>query len=270
MKRLPRLLPCVALACSLAMPMLSASAAPPRPEMTAPPPVVNPPADAAAAPAAPPGDATSRCRRASRAPRQPCPQRPSPPAQPTEPAAPEVGANQTLNEQVDDFWHYGEIGRYDIQAALGNRIVAAGQQNPEDVLKAFESVAGQHHLPNGAPSDMDTALLRWQSADAKMRTVATQVIDVLNKGRFARRQSPEFIAANIKRLDQGERAFSLAMQQLSNSGELAVPQLVSILMSQKPEDVQKHDVVRRALITLGAQALNRCLRPPKWIPRTLP
>jgi hypothetical protein len=184
----------------------------------------------------------------------------------TEPAMPEVGANQTLNEQVDDFWHYGEIGRYDIQAALGARIVTAGQQNPEDVLKAFEAIAGQHHLPSGAPSDLDTALLRWQSADAKMKTVATQVIDVLNKGRFARRQNPEFIAMNIKRLDQGERAFSLAMQQLSNSGELAVPQLVAILMSQKPEDVQTHDVVRRALISLGASALNPLLAATQMDP----
>jgi hypothetical protein len=267
MKRLPRLLPCVALACSLAMPMLSAplawaspagqqakppaggdAAAPPAGDATTPPPAGTPqtaPPTSAPAGAAPAGAAPAT----------------------TEPAMPEVGANQSLADQVDDFWHYGEIGRYDIQAALGNKIIAAGQQNPEELLKAFEAIADRHHLPSGAPSDMDTALLRWQSADPKMRTVATQVIDLLNKGRFARRQNPEFIAQNIARLSGGERAYSLAMQQIRNSGELAVPQLVAILVSQKPEDLPNKDVARRALIDLGRSALNPLLAATQMDPK---
>ena len=89
---------------------------------------------------------------------------------------------------------------------------------------------------------MDTALLRWQAADPKMASVATQVIDVLNKGRFARRQNPEFIAENIHRLNQGERAYFLAMRQIQISGELAVPQLVELLISKKAGDQQYYDV----------------------------
>ena len=253
MKRPPRLLPCVALACSFSLSLTRisfAQAAPPEP--VAPPP-------AAAAP--PTTEATSQPATVTPPAEAPAPAASMPATtEPTSaPAAPEVGANETLSEQVDDFWHYGEIGRYDLQALLGAKIVAAGQEKPQDLLNAFEKVASQHHQPSGAQTDIDLALLRWQAADPQMKTVAAQVIEVLNKGRFERRQSPQFIADNIKRLNQGERAYTLAMVQLRSSGELAVPQMVDILISQKPEDVQYHDVIRRALVDLGRLALS-----PLW------
>jgi hypothetical protein len=238
-------------------PPTGGNAAPPPAGDAAPPPAQPP---TAAPPTAAPPDAAAPPTSA------PATIEPAAPAT-TEPAVPEVAANQPLADQVDDFWHYGEIGRYDIQAAVGNKIIAAGQQNPEDLLKAFEGIADRHHLPSGAPSDLDTALLRWQAADPKMRTIATQVIELLNKGRFARRQNPEFIAENIKRLSGGERAYSLAMQQLRNSGELAVPQLVAILVSQDPANLPNHDVARRALIDLGRAALNPLLAATQMDPK---
>ena len=125
---------------------------------------------------------------------------------------------------------------------------------PEDVLKAFEAAAPNHHSPGGAPGDIDTALLRWQNADAKIKPVITDVIGVLNKARFARRQNPDFIAENIKRLTGGDRAFALAMEQLRNSGELAVPQLVDILLNPAPGNGEARDAARSALIDLGPLA----------------
>ena len=266
MKRMPRLVPCVALACSLALPVLatSAFAAPPAPTDAGAPPAATPaapsgaaaPAPAAPAPAAPPaGDA------AAAAPAVPPATAPADAAAAptTAPAAPEVGANETTAQLADDFWHYGEIGRYDLQAQYGAKVIAAGQQTPEDVLKAFEAAAPNHHSPGGAPGDIDTALLRWQNADPKMKQVAADVIGVLNKARFARRQNPEFIAEQIKRLTGGERAFSLAMQQLQNSGELAVPQLVAALLDPAPGNGELRDVARAALVRLGKSALNPLL-----------
>ena len=251
MKRLPRLLPCVALACSLSLPLLYA---PPAGAQAAPPPAANPPgekpdAGAAAAPAAgiPAAPATA----------------------PANAAAPEANANpnQSLADQVDDFWHYGQVGRYDLQATIGKRLIAAGQQNPEDLLRTFEQIAQQHRQINGEATNVDTELLRWQAADPQMQQVATQLIELLNKGRFARRQNPQFIAENIRQLAQSERAYVLAMQQLRNSGELAVPQMVNILVSQRPEDVQYHDVIRRGLVDLGRAALNPLLASTQMSPR---
>ena len=254
MKRLPRLLPCVALACSLSVPLMAFGQAEPPPAAPPPATVAPPPAAATTPPAT---EAASQPATPPEAAAAPATMPAS--TEPTTAPVPEVGANETLSDQVDDFWHYGEIGRYDLQALLGAKIVAAGQQNPQDVLNAFEKAATQHHQPSGAQTDIDLALLRWQAADPQMKTVAPQVMDVLNKGRFERRQSPQFIADNIKRLNQGERAYTLAMVQLRSSGELAVPQMVDILTSQKPEDVQYHDVIRRALVDLGREALS-----PLW------
>jgi hypothetical protein len=176
--------------------------------------------------------------------------------------------NETFAQQIDDFWHYGEIGRYDLQAAIGQKIIAAGTANPEELLKTMEQVSSQHHrYPTEAPTDIDGELLRWQAADPQMKTVATQILDVLNKGRFARRQNQQYIVENIKRLNDGERGYMLAIQQLRNSGELAVPAMVNILTSNTAEDMQMHDVVGRALKDLGRQALNPLLTATEMPPQ---
>ena len=67
--------------------------------------------------------------------------------------------------------------------------------------------------------------------------------------------------------NDGERGYMLGMQQLRNSGELAVPAMVNILTSTTPEDMQMHDVVERALIDLGRQALNPLLAATEMPPQ---
>jgi hypothetical protein len=284
--RLPRILPCVALACSLSFPFLynspaiaadDAAGTPPAGAAPTPAPTPAPGADAGT-PTPTPAPTPAPGADAGTPPPTPAPTPApgadtTPPAAPptTEPAAPaaDVGANLTLAQKVDDFWHYGEIGRYDLQAAIGTKIIAEGQADPQSLLKIFEQVASQHTILGQLPTDLDTELLRWQAADPAMKPVATQLIDLMNKGRFARRQDQEFITNNIKRLNQGERAYMLGIQQLRNSGELAVPQMVSILVSQDPGDVQYHDVIRRALVDLGRAALNPLLTATQMSPKDI-
>ena len=172
----------------------------------------------------------------------------------TEPAAEEVPANQPLRDRVDDFWHYAKIARYDLAANLGKRILAEGQDQAkqEEILKNFEAVAAEHH------DDLDNSLILWQGVP-EMKQVATQVMGLLNQGRFARRQNPQFIDEQIRRLAGGQRGFMLAMQQLHQSGELAVPQLIDYLRSRDADKVQYHEPVRQALIDLGRAALNPLL-----------
>jgi hypothetical protein len=286
MKRLPRILPCVVLSCSLSFPLLygppAQAARAPRAPAPADAGATAAPADAGAATApadaaapAPGADATAAPAAgtdATAAPATapaPADATAAPATEPaaTEPAAPEAPANQTLAQQVDDFWHYGEIGRYDLQSAIGKKILAANQQDPEQLLKVFEQVSAQHTELGGAPTDLDTELLRWQSADPQMKPVATQLLVVLNKGRFARRQNQEYIAQNIDQLNQGARAYALALEQLRNSGELAVQQMVTRLVSRQPADVQFHDVIRKALIDLGREALNPLLAATQMDPK---
>jgi len=68
---------------------------------------------------------------------------PVPPAVPTVvPATGEPAAAPTMNDLVDDFWHYGTIGRYDLAADAGEKIVAMNA-DPRVVLEAFETVASK-------------------------------------------------------------------------------------------------------------------------------
>lgn len=284
MKRLPRVLSCVAVACALSIPALYASnlKAGDKPlEVAQAAPADKPAAGAdagtpapatPAAPAAPGADANTTPPATAPAADAAAPATAPATTEPatTEPAAPppDVGANETFAQQVDDFWHYGEIGRYDLQAAIGQKIIAAGQANPDELLKTMEDVSQRHHkYPTEAPTDLDGELLRWQAADPQVKTVATQLLDLLNKGRFGRRQNQDFIVANIKRLNDGERGYMLGLQQLRNSGELAVPAMINILTSTTPQDMQMHDVVGRALYDLGRQALNPLLVATEMSPQ---
>ena len=257
MKRPPRILLGVAMACAMSLSLAYAPLAQGQAKTDTPAPADAgagaAPADNSTAPAPPSNDATAT----------------PPTTEPatTEPAAPEANPNAPLASLVDDFWHYGEVARYDIQASIGNRIIAQGQSKPEELLKAFEQVAAERATVGTAQSDLDAELLRWQADDPQMKPVATKLLDLLNQGRFARRQDQNFIAANIKRLNQGQRAYMLAIRDLRNSGELAVPQMVHILVSQQPADIEYHDVVRQALVDLGREALNPLLAATQMNPK---
>src|SRR5579864_1047083 len=152
MKRLPRILPCVALACSITLPLLWVSSADAAPKGKSDAAMKGDAADSAApagGDAAAPASATGADAPAADT---ATPATPAPDATPgtdaaTEPAATEpattepapdeaaASANKPLADQVDDFWHYGEVARYDLQAQLGKRIIGEGQKNPEELLK---------------------------------------------------------------------------------------------------------------------------------------
>ncbi|HEX8322642.1 MAG TPA: hypothetical protein VF595_01900, partial [Tepidisphaeraceae bacterium] len=77
---------------------------------------------------------------------------------------------------------------------------------------------------------------------------------VINEGRFTRRANPSFTEQNIARLSQGDRPYRLALVQLRESGELAVPPMLDVL--KDPSKQAQHGAVRRALVDLGRAALN--------------
>jgi hypothetical protein len=227
MTRFRRLLPCVSLACSITVSSLSSSLfaqAAPKPA---------PPKPAAAAP---PAAAESQ---------------PAAPA--TQPAAatPQIPENQSLRDDVDDFWHYGKIARYDLAVAFGNKILSRPEP-PLEILKTFEKTADDHK------DGLDDWMLRWRGLDEKsMQEVANKIEQVLDKGRFAQRSDPKFIEANIQALSSGPRGYANAVGRLRESGEMAVPLMVDYL--RDPSKVQYHDAIARALVDLGRTALNPLL-----------
>ena len=275
--RLPVGFACVALACSMMLPPSFAqdAAAPapapapaaepapaPAPEATPAPEAPAPAPEAAPAPApeatpapAPeatpaPAPAPEAPAPAPEAPATPAPAAPAPeaatPAAPVAAATGEAQPDAQLKQSIENFWHYGKIARYDLAGAEAQNILAK-KDNPLAILVGFEDTAKQRK------DNLDEWLLRFQRTP-QLRDVTSQIIAALNEGRRTRRANPAAIENNVKRLLTGGRGYLLALQELRDSGELAVPIMIDYM--RDPAKAQYHDVVRNALRDLGRPALN--------------
>lgn len=147
---------------------------------------------------------------------------------------------------VEDFWHYGKIARYDLASAKADEILSAGA-TPTQVLEAFEKVSADRG------DKLDEWLIRWQGVD-DLKDKAAELAKVVNEGRFERRANPEHIIKQINRLAAGDRPYRLAMVQLRESGELAIPFMLDVL--KDPARNAEHGAVRQAIIDLGRMSLN--------------
>ncbi|HEY0008434.1 MAG TPA: HEAT repeat domain-containing protein, partial [Tepidisphaeraceae bacterium] len=151
-----------------------------------------------------------------------------------------------LTKSVEDFWHFGKIARYDAAASKAGEVSQSGAE-PIKILEAFEKVAAARG------DNLDEWMIRWQGVE-QLREPVGALVKTLNEGRFTRRGDPEYISRNITRLSGGERPFSLAMVQLKESGELAVPMLLAAI--NDPAKPELAGPARRAIREIGRPALN--------------
>ncbi|HEV2295169.1 MAG TPA: hypothetical protein VGR35_15045 [Tepidisphaeraceae bacterium] len=169
------------------------------------------------------------------------------PAAETAPAEP----SKELQDAVANYWHYGKIGRYDLQVAAGEKILAHASE-PEAVLAAFDRHIASTEF-NGRTDNLEQWMLRWQGIE-QVRDVTNKINAVLNEGRTKFRDNPAFIQKQIERLSGGARPFEGAITELRKSGELAVPMMIDYL--RNPQRQQFHSSIRRGLRELGRLALN--------------
>lgn len=232
MNRLPRILPQLALACSfISLPLLGVSRvmAQAQPETAQPETAQPAPTDAPATEAAGDVPVTEQ------------------PPEPTTDATPRAEATvEELVDPVEDFWHYGKVARYDLAKAKADEIISKSG-NPQAVLNAFEQVTRERR------DNLDEWLLRWQGVP-ELQQSSTDIINILRKGHYARRQDPAVIESHLDQLGRGERAYQLAMNRLRDAGELAVPLMIDRLNDPNRRDEQP--MLRRALRDLGRPALN--------------
>ncbi len=127
-------------------------------------------------------------------------------------AAPTVDAD--LKKDVENFWHYGKVGKYDLSADAANKIIGSGKDAVE-VLKAFEVVA------EDSKDKLDVWMLRWQNVE-KLREPTAKLLTTLDEGRKTRRADAAWIDSNIKALSENQRSYYLAIERIRDSGELAV------------------------------------------------
>ena len=162
-----------------------------------------------------------------------------------------------LQQNVEDYWHYGKIARYDLAAAKAQAVLDS-KADPRLVLKAFEDVVRSRSADRNDLGELNVNLVRWQDVDNKpMKEATAKLSDLLNKGRYGRREDPQFIASQIERLGNGSFAYARAMENLRNSGEIAVPLMLDYL--QNPAKVALHAPIRSALRDLGLLAVNPLL-----------
>ena len=156
-------------------------------------------------------------------------------------------ASGGVASDVEDFWHYAKIARYDIANAKAKAILDANP-NPADVLAAFEKTADKR-----AGEDVTEYMLRFQAIPEL--TENTKALEkILAEGRYGRRSDAKFIESNIQRLITNEIGYQNGVTNLRNSGEMAVPLLLDYLRDSSKS--QYHDAVRRAMKDLGRVALN--------------
>ena len=190
------------------------------------------PADGSATPAAP-ADATAA----------PAPESAAAPAPPTP---------GSLLDNVKDFWHYGKVARYDLANISGQKILAANAE-PVKVVEAFEQMIAEQQAYTQQHDNLDEWMLRWSNLP-QMHDITAKIQDVMNQGYLSRKSDPDFIKHQIERLSVNERARVAAMNQLRQSGELAVPFMLDYL--RDPSKTQYQGGVRVALHDLGKLALN--------------
>ncbi|MFT3787072.1 MAG: hypothetical protein QM770_13045 [Tepidisphaeraceae bacterium] len=115
------------------------------------------------------------------------------------------------------------------------------------MLAAFEDVAASRK------EKLDEYMLRF-GATKELTESVNGLQKVLNEGRYARRSNPDFIKQQIERLIVSPVGFENGLANLRNSGEFAVPTMLEYLRS--PQQAKYHDAIRRALRSIGREALN--------------
>lgn len=166
---------------------------------------------------------------------------------PAETATETPSASFNLKSEVEDFWHYAKIARYDLANAKAASILAAGAA-PGDVLVAFEGAANKRQ-----GDELTAGMVRFIGTP-ELAENAKALEKILIEGRYGRRADAKFIESNIQRLNVNSIGYQNGLANLKSSGEMAVPILLEYLRS--PEKSQYHDACRRALKDLGRVALN--------------
>lgn len=130
-----------------------------------------------------------------------------------------AGYCETLEDNWNDFLHYTKIGRPNLAAGYAEAIV---QSDPEPVEMLSLSQAN--------PEGYNILLrVRDTAADTELADIVGSILDIIEKGRFARKRDPEIIAAEIRRLSTTARGRVAAVKRLQNAGEYAIMYMLDAL-----------------------------------------
>jgi len=151
--------------------------------------------------------------------------------------------DQATRQNWREMMHYALMGNWDVARGYGEKLL---EEDPDPVLllDLAEDDRYADHYRN-------LALLKVNSP---LKEIAESILKLVEEGRFRRRTDRQRIAAEVKRLSGTTRARMMALRRLQDSGEWAVPVIISVL--RDPSRSDELFVIRWALRQLGKPAVN--------------
>ena len=149
-------------------------------------------------------------------------------------------------QQTALYWgelmHYALIGRWDL-AQQNAQALLDSAPDPVVLLELAES-------DRYADSYRNLALLK---ADSPLAQSASEILKLIERGRYLRRTDADRIALEVRRLSGTTRGRLMAVARLTESGEWAVPGMIAAL--RDPERGDEAAIIRWALPQLGNPAV---------------
>ncbi|MHC5111869.1 MAG: HEAT repeat domain-containing protein [Planctomycetota bacterium] len=158
--------------------------------------------------------------------------------------AAQAGAVDTEARPTDlfeDFLHYALLGKFTLADKFAEALLNHPNVDPVALLDVADS--------NPTSIETLTILVKHEVIGPK----ASQIMQLLALGERETRKKPERIRENIRKLGGSPQQKYVAMQNLAESGEYAVPALVAVLSDPDRRDL--HLPVRDALVQIGKPAV---------------
>ncbi len=153
-----------------------------------------------------------------------------------------VPADATVESLFRDFLHYARLGRFTAADAYARTLLAHPELDPIKILE----------VANEDAKAIETLFVLIKNSSISEN--AARVLDLIQKGEHEKRQSPERIAANIKLLGGDPQQEYIAIRNLIESGEYAIPPIVGALLDASRSELRPRIV--NALPMLGKPAVS--------------
>ncbi|HOW72386.1 MAG TPA: HEAT repeat domain-containing protein [Phycisphaerae bacterium] len=167
-----------------------------------------------------------------------------------EKAAPPAG-EQTYEQHLSQYLHFALIGQFDIAASYGEAFLKSPEIEPLTPEAARTIIAFTDQNKNA----IDTLLMIIKNTS--IAESGRKVLDVIRQAHRSQRRDPARINENLKLLAGTPNQQETAIERLLDSGEYAVPWLLTALVDPAQKDLRPY--IERALPRLGKRTLNPLL-----------
>ncbi len=160
----------------------------------------------------------------------------------------EAAADNGIRSDFLNFLHFAIIGRFDFAQAHAKSLLQRPDVNPLS-KEAAETIV---ELCKERPAAIDTLITLI--TNSTIGDDAGKVMALIREAHRQKRMDPEQIAASIKMLAGNPTEQATGLERLIDSGEYAVPAMVTVLADPRQQNLQPY--VIRALPRLGKPAVN--------------